>query len=158
MVQSFLAIHLVNCILEKDKTNALKKFAGNFDKKISQISYKASMELHWWLKEIPKACTNIHLPKVDFVIHTNASQTGWGATDRNNPTGGKWLENQEDHINYLELKAIFLAVRAYQRYWRGNRHIQIKSDNTTAIAYVNNMGELCQRNVMISQNKFGVCA
>ena len=25
--------------------------------------------LHWWLKEIPKECTNIHLPKVDFVIH-----------------------------------------------------------------------------------------
>ena len=98
------------------------------------------MELHWWLKEIPKACTNIHLPKVDFVIHTNASQTGWGATDRNNPTGGKWLENQEDHINYLELKAIFLAVRDYQRYWRWSRHIQMKSDNTIAIAYVNNMG------------------
>ena len=75
--------------------------------------------------------------------------------------GGKWLENEEDHINYLELKAIFLAVRAYQRYCRGNRHIQIKSDNTTAIeaiVYVNNMGELFQRNVMISRNKFGICA
>ena len=43
--------------LEKDKTNALKKFAGNFDKQISQISYKASMELHWWLKEIPNPLT-----------------------------------------------------------------------------------------------------
>ena len=110
------------------------------------------------VKRKPQRCTNIYLPKVEFVIHTDASQTCWGATDGNNSTGGKWLENQEDHINYLELKAIFLAVRAYQRYWRGNRHIQIKSDNTTAIAYVNNMGELCQRNVMISQNKFGVCA
>ena len=77
--------------LEKDKTDALKKFAGNFDKQISQIGYKASMELPWWLKEIPKVCTNIHLPKVDFAIHTDASQTGWGATDGNNPTGGKWL-------------------------------------------------------------------
>ena len=47
------------------------------------------------------ACTDIHLPKVDFVIHTDASQTGWGAIDGNNPTGGKWLENQEDHMNYL---------------------------------------------------------
>ena len=92
------------------------------------------MESQWWLKEIPKACTNIHLPKVDFVIHTDASQTGWGATDGNNPTGGKWLENQGYHINYLELKAIFLAVRVYQRYWRGNRHIHIKSDNTTTTA------------------------
>ena len=43
--------------LEKDKTNALKKFAGNFDKQISRISYKASMELHWWLKEIPNPLT-----------------------------------------------------------------------------------------------------
>ena len=33
--------------LEKDKTTTLKKFARNFDKQISQISYKASMELHW---------------------------------------------------------------------------------------------------------------
>ena len=37
--------------------------------------------LHWWLKEIRKECTNIHLPKVDFVIHPDASQTDWGATD-----------------------------------------------------------------------------
>ena len=75
--------------LEKDKTNALKRFIGSFDKQISQISYNLSMELHWWLKEIPKACTNIHLPKVDFVIHTDGSQTGFGATDGNNPSGLK---------------------------------------------------------------------
>ena len=75
--------------LEKDKTNALKKFIGYFDKQISQISYKLSMELHWWLKEIPKACTNIHLSKVEFVIHTDGSQTGFGATDGNNPSGFK---------------------------------------------------------------------
>ena len=74
--------------LEKDKSNALKKFAGNFDKQISQVRYKASMELHWWWKEIPKACTKTHLPIVDFVIHTDASHTGWGATDGNNPTRG----------------------------------------------------------------------
>ena len=81
----------------------------------------------------------IPLPKVDFVIHKDASQTGCGATYRNNPTEGKGLENQEHHINYLELKAIFLAVRDYQRYWRWYRYIQMKSDNTIVIAYVNNM-------------------
>ena len=109
------------------------------------------MEVHWWLKEIPKACTNIHLPKVDFVIHTDTRQTCWGATDGNNPTGGKWLENQEDHINYLELKAIFLTVRAYQRYWRGNRHIQIQSDNATAIDLSKQTLDLCiMGNIWIS--------
>ena len=33
------------------------------------------MELHWWLKEIPKACANIHLPKFDVVVHTDAGLT-----------------------------------------------------------------------------------
>ena len=33
--------------LEKDKTTTLKKFSGNCDKQMSQISYKASMVLHW---------------------------------------------------------------------------------------------------------------
>ena len=65
---------------------------------------------------------NIHFPKVDIVIHTDASQIGSGATNGNNPTRGKWLENLEYHNNYFELKVIFLAVRAYQRYWRRNRH------------------------------------
>ena len=58
--------------LEKDKTTVLKKFPGNFDKQILQISYKATMVLQRWLKQIPKACRNIHLPKVDFVILTDA--------------------------------------------------------------------------------------
>ena len=29
---------------------------------------------------------------------------------------------------------------SYRRYWLGKRHIQVKSDNITAIAYMNNMG------------------
>lgn len=80
--------------LEKDKTIVLKKFSQFFDKQISQISSKASVELHWWLKEIQKALRSIHLPKLDFVISFDASQTGWGAIDGNN-SGGKWLKNQE---------------------------------------------------------------
>ena len=43
------------------------------------------------------------------------------------------------HINYLELKAIHLAIKAYSNLWKGCKHIRIRSDNTTAIAYVNNM-------------------
>ena len=74
---------------EKDKTIALNESTGSFNKQSSQISYKATVELNKWLKEIPKACRNINLPKVDFVIYTDASQNGWGATDGNNPTRWK---------------------------------------------------------------------
>ena len=40
----------------------------------------------------------------------------------------------------MELKAILKAIQGYHLYWQGRKHIRIKSDNTTAIAYVNNMG------------------
>ena len=92
--------------LEKDKTVALKKASGNFDKIVEKISVEAIGELNWWLTEIPQARRNIHLPDIDFTIHTDASEIGWGATDGNNPTGGKWIEEKGNHINYLEFKAI----------------------------------------------------
>ena len=43
------------------------------------------------------------------------------------------------HINELEIKAILLALQAIGKFDEGS-HIQIRSDSTTAVAYVNNMG------------------
>ena len=40
------------------------------------------------------------------------------------------------------MKAIYLAIKAYRSSWEGCKHIRIRSDNTTAIAYFNNMGGL----------------
>ena len=59
------------------------------------------------------------------------------------PTGGIWdKKDKEYHINYLELKAIYLAIKASKSSWEGCKHIRIRSDNTTTIAYINNMGGL----------------
>ena len=52
------------------------------------------------------------------------------------------MGEKEYHINYLELKAIYLAVIAYRHSWEFCKHIRVRSDNTTAIAYINNMGGL----------------
>ena len=57
------------------------------------------------------------------------------------------------HINCLELKAIYLAIKAYNNLLKGCKHIRIRSDNTTAIAYVNNMGGLVH--VIVWQKKYG---
>ena len=55
-------------------------------------------------------------------------------------TGGLWTqEEQTHHINYLELLAVFLALRTFAR----DRHsvaILLRMDNVTAIAFVNKMG------------------
>ena len=86
---------------------------------------------------------DILLPEVDFIINTDTSESGWGATNNISPTGGIWdKKDKEYHINYLELKAIYLAIKAYRSSWEGCKHIRIRSDNTTAIAYINNMGGL----------------
>ena len=53
-------------------------------------------------------------------------------------------------VFYLELEAIYLAVKSYRSYWLDKKRIQVKPDNTTAIAYIYNMGgrDLFPKNVM----------
>jgi hypothetical protein len=43
------------------------------------------------------------------------------------------------HINFLELLAIFLSLKTFFTH-KKSLHIGIRSDNTTAVAYVNDMG------------------
>ena len=44
-----------------------------------------------------------------------------------------------NHINYLELLAILLSLKALCGAHK-NKHIQVQCDNTTAVSYINNMG------------------
>ena len=106
-----------------------------------KLTYSNSGEFQWWLDAIPKAVSNTHTLEIDFIINADPSESRWGATDGVNPAEEIWSEHYKAyHINYLELKAIHLAIRAYSNLWKGCKHIRIKSDITTAIAYVNNMG------------------
>ena len=92
---------------------------------------------------VPEAVSDIHTPQVDFIINADASEFGWRATDGINRTGGIWPEHYKAcHIKYFELKAIRLAIKAYSYLWKGCKHIRMRSDNTTEIAYVNSMGGL----------------
>ena len=45
----------------------------------------------------------------------------------------------DNHINYLELLAIFYALKAFCKNIK-SVHVQILSDNSSAIAYLNYMG------------------
>ena len=79
---------------------------------------------------------------IDYAIHTDASNEGWGASDNRYPDiNGRWtLGEQMLHINALELKAIKLALYSYLPLNSGVKHVRIKSDNTTAISYINKKG------------------
>ena len=76
------------------------------------------------------------------VVTTDASMKGWGATFEGRPASGVWTpELQTRHINYLELLAVFLAVKHFLPLIQGC-HVLVRTDNTTTMCYVNKQGGL----------------
>ena len=65
---------------------------------------------------------------------------GWGASLSEVRTGGRWSISEASlHINVLELKAIELSIQALLGN-AFNQEIQVQTDNTTAVAYINHKG------------------
>ena len=63
-----------------------------------------------------------------------------GASWDSNLTGGCWSKTEsQDHINILELRAAFFALKSFLAS-QTNRVICLKMNNTTAVSYLNNMG------------------
>ena len=78
-------------------------------------------------------------------LESDASKAGWGATNGSTHIGGRWssveaqLYVEYNNINYLELLAAFYALKSYCKNMQ-NRTVLLRSDNTTAVAYIQNMG------------------
>ena len=73
-------------------------------------------------------------------IMSDASLWGWGATNGNQRTGGPWsTEERQSHINCLELLAATLALKTFAKRTTGVS-ILLRLDNSTAVAYINNLG------------------
>lgn len=57
-------------------------------------------------------------------------------------THGWWsMEEKVEHINFLELKAVYYALNCFVTN-EFSKDILLRIDNTTAIAYVNRMGSI----------------
>ena len=80
-------------------------------------------------------------PKFDFVLFTNASLSGWGASlSSGDFISGSWsVIDSKLHINLLELKAVYLALSHFIAVLEG-KSISIRCDNSTSIAYINKLG------------------
>lgn len=97
-------------------------------------------DLAWWSQNIHSTFNHLGTITYDLEIFTDASRTGWGAFCNNTRVNGGWKEcEQEFHINYLELLAIFMALKCFARE-KSKIAILLRVDNTTAISYVNRMG------------------
>ena len=128
--------------LEYIKVKELSFNKGNYD---AELMVPNSMKtiMVWWIKNLPTASSYINKGNPTLTLETDASLTGWGASCENNHTGGAFVEldiGDTLNINLLELKAIQFGILAFQERIKCHRHILIRSDNTTAVAYVKNMG------------------
>ena len=63
-----------------------------------------------------------------------------GAVLDEHKIGGQWTyQEQQNHINYLEMLSIWFALKSFKSKIQ-NKHIKVLCDNTTAVSYINNMG------------------
>ena len=68
-----------------------------------------------------------------------------GSSQWQTQTGGQWSpEEATHHINYLELLAAFLAIKAFGKTWQGVT-VSMRIDNITAVSYINQKGGTTSR-------------
>ena len=96
--------------------------------KVIPIPMSLHPHLQWWLKE-DNVLTGqpLHPIKHALQIFTDASKEGWGAHLNEHTARETWsLPESKLHINYLELKAVFLALKELSHsgviHKQGRRH------------------------------------
>ena len=104
------------------------------------ISETSKCEIKWWLENIEiNNGKLIRQNAIDIQLQTDVSLKGRGAECNLSIGGRRTVEESKNHINYLELLDIFLGLKAFFKRDE-DKHIRIKSDNSTTVAYINNMG------------------
>ena len=95
----------------------------------------------WWTKEsnvLPGQ--SLHPLSHAVQIFTDASKEGWGAHLGDFTARGVWsVPESHLHINFLELKAVLLALKRFQHLVQG-KVVLVATDNTTVVAYINKEG------------------
>ena len=109
--------------------------------KIIPIPNSLHPHLRWWLEESNVTTGQpLHPLKHALQIFTDASKEGWGAHLNEHMARGNWsLPESKLHINYLELKAVLLALKEFQALCTQTT-VLIATDNTTVVAYINKEG------------------
>ena len=82
----------------------------------------------------------LHPVKHALQIFTDASKEGWGTHLNEFTARGSWsVPESKLHINYLELKAVFLTLKEFQNLCV-DKIVLVATDNTTVVAYINKEG------------------
>ena len=120
------------------------------------LSNESRSGLAWWVNNVDSSLKAIVQGGPDLTLTTDACIRGWGAVYGVQTTSGlRNLEEQAFHINYLNLKVVLLGLKSLFSHVH-SKNIRITSNNTTTVAYVNNMGAYNLSSVIVWLRKF-VC-
>lgn len=112
------------------------------------LNTQARVELEWWLLYVDNwNQTPIIARPIDIQLTTDASHLGWGAVleTYGMEASGQWNSRMShESSNYRELMAILMSLKSFEKKLAA-KCVQIRSDNITAIAYINGMGGPCHR-------------
>ncbi|XP_011858159.1 PREDICTED: uncharacterized protein LOC105555726 [Vollenhovia emeryi] len=128
---------------EREKFYNLISAENNYAAKMT-ISNSLKKDYLWWLTILSDNYQTNHIRSGPYAceIFTDASLSGWGASCSLQRTHGWWSETDKSrHINYLELKAIFYALKCFAKDL-SDCDILLRVDNTTAISYINRFGSV----------------
>ena len=97
--------------------------------------------LQWWLNESNVLQGQpLHPIRHALQMFTDASKEGWGAHLNELTARGSWsVPESKLHINYLELKAVLLALKEFQDLCT-DKIVLVATNNTTVVAYINKEG------------------
>ena len=127
--------------LEFEKIAALKSSRGNYDG-LMVISPEGRHDITWWINHGLINKKKISYGVLSHVLKADASNEGWGAIFENNIANGQWSEEEKEHINVKELKAVYnglLALCSHIKHTHTHQTVHM-----TAVAYIRKMGGLSE--------------
>ena len=100
-----------------------------------------SAHLDWWQNPVNMMKgSDLHPKDHSIQLFADASNEGWGAHLEQSSTQGLWSPQEKGlHINVLELKAVFLALRHFKDHCQ-DQTVLVAMDNSTVVAYINKQG------------------
>ena len=117
-----------------------------------QLDVQTIGDLEWWLDAIVGWNGRpVTIKPIDAQIICDASSQGWGAIFEGKEAAGFWNRRlSRSHTNYRELMAILMTLETFKDSIK-NKHVQILSDNVTAVAMVNHLGGQCWSLTQVAQ-------
>ena len=109
------------------------------------LTQEMRRDLSWWMVR-KHLLTGVRFgtPSPDLHLYSDASCSEWSAHLLDQHMSGVWSDQEKLlHINLLEMKVLFLGLRAFRDVI--GHHVTVMCDNSTVVAYVNKQGGTVSR-------------